>query len=239
MLRQNWERLISIQMLRYLDSEAALATLESGRLWVSKAGTFNDPYEFSMIMKGQDGDGYHDHFVRKIIDLNVRVLSVSIPESLTGRGDILMWSHYAKSHSGFRLHLSPEFLAEKSIVDWEIEYEKKIPSVNMDIYGPDQEMEAFYAISQGLRAKADFWSYENEKRYFYEKSALNYSRKSKVHYLSLPASSITRIDIGIATPAHAVERLFGLVDKRKWSRVEVFQARQTFGEFRITYKKEE
>ena len=223
-------------MLRYLDAHATLSTLRSGRLWTSRAGEFNDPYEYSMIMKGQETAGLSSDFVRKTIDQNVRVLCTSNPSGLKKNGDILMWSHYAKSHSGFRLHLNPDVLDHHSTVSWEVEYDKDIPTISWDIINEKTELEAFYGLSTGLRSKAVFWSYENEMRYYYEKSKIPYSRKDKVHYIPLKKGSVNRIDVGISTPDEDIKELFECLSERKWSDVRVFFAYRAVGQYGIKYE---
>lgn len=226
-------------MIRYLDSKAALSTLADHRLKVSQAGKFNDPFEFCFTMTGREDGDLPEDFVRKVIDHNVRVLCVSDPDRITPDGDILMWSHYGRSHSGCRVHLSKEFLEAKAALHWEVEYETNIPTANMDYVSDEGSFEAFNAISQGLRAKGSSWAYEKEVRFFFTKNQCKASRRHGFHYIHLPANAIRRVDIGIETDPRDERELLAILHQRKFRNTCVFKAERKRGAFAIQYKKYE
>ena len=61
-------------MIRYFSSKAALATIKDRKLRVSEASKFNDPFEFSLIWSLEDGLEPPYDWLRKGMDVRVRVL---------------------------------------------------------------------------------------------------------------------------------------------------------------------
>jgi len=152
-------------------------------------------------------------------------------------GDILMWSHYGKGHTGFRLHFDREYLDEISEVCWDIEYETDIPYYDgdYDIMSDMGGHEAYQALSSGLRAKGHFWSYEKETRFFFSKDMTRRDRAGGFDYVRLPSCGLLRVDIGIETSEEAEYAMVDALDRRKWDHVEVFYAQRIKGRFGIEY----
>lgn len=97
-------------------------------------------------------------FNQKIDTYGIISLS-SIPDSN------LMWSHYAKSHTGFCIEFKTKHLPAKKV-----SYVRDIPSLNViDLYelsfGLLKDAALGMRILEALRCKLDEWAYESEYRF--------------------------------------------------------------------------
>lgn len=226
-------------MIRYFTSAGGIATIADRKLRVSEASKFNDPFEFPLIWKSENGVETPYDWLRKVMDVRVRILCVSDPGRLTPNGDVLMWSHYADRHSGFRIHLCKDFLEQRAELHWKVEYEDAISPVDSDfVRGLDlgaRELEAFEALSLALRSKGRFWSYEEEVRFFFQKKRCRFDRRRGFHYLHIPARAITRIDVGLHTTQRALLRMIRLLSSAKFAHVSLWKAEKVRGRFAISY----
>ena len=75
--------------------------------------------------------------------------------------NLLMWSHYAKSHSGICIEFDVEKDCDFFVYPMPIKYQKEYPQIN--ILGNDYTHKL-------LETKADVWSYENEVRVYKQSS---------------------------------------------------------------------
>lgn len=72
--------------------------------------------------------------------------------------DILMWAHYAKSHTGICLEFD---VTKVSTLFWEsfkVRYQQNFPIVNMMLIGDSKE------LLKALLVKSSHWNYEEERR---------------------------------------------------------------------------
>lgn len=89
-------------------------------------------------------DEYGGEYVRNIEDLNV-----------------VMWAHYAKSHTGFCVEY--EFERDKLNMNYRSE-EDKVDLINAIKYVPSISITGQPTMDEALFQKSDFWDYENEVR---------------------------------------------------------------------------
>lgn len=80
-------------------------------------------------------------------------LSVSVPEKKDPRTNILMWSHYAKSHSGFVIEFDTQFLPGSEIV--KVEYSNNRDYLTFADINDSNFQKIFYR-------KSKEWEYEQE-----------------------------------------------------------------------------
>jgi hypothetical protein len=222
-------------MIRYFDRHA-IDTLSTGRLKVSDPSRFNDPYEFLLNVEGSD---FPDDVLRRAIktEKNIRVLCVVDPKRLESDGDILMWSHYADAHSGFRLHIDERCIVSRCEERIEIEYESEIPLLSefSDYRGDEGARQALHCFRCALGAKGAFWEYEKEIRYFFTKGRWRRDRKGQFDFIPMPAKAVTRVDIGIQTDRNSERRIMSVLSQRRYQHVEVFRAKRVKGKYAIEY----
>lgn len=192
-----------------------------------------------MLWSLESGDELPQDWVRKVIDVRIRVLSVCDPTRLDSDGDILMWSHYGEKHTGCRIHFQKDFLKRRATVHWDVEYSHSIPAISTDyirdLDGGAREIEAFEALSLSLRSKGAFWSYEKEARFFFEKKKCKLDRVTSCYYLPIPFRAITRVDLGLHTPDAARRRIEKLLFSPQFEHVRLFEATRPRGKFAIDY----
>ena len=90
----------NIILYRFLDAEAAVKTIKSGKLKVGRINDFNDPFEWlpgiAGVVKGKE-----DIAVAVIDDfrniLNGRFGIICMSDTMS---DPVLWSHYADEHQG-------------------------------------------------------------------------------------------------------------------------------------------
>jgi hypothetical protein len=75
--------------------------------------------------------------------------------------DILMWSHYGNSHTGFCIEFSNEEIDSIFCEALQVNYEKKFPMFNIYNSSPQEKFKKL------LLTKAINWKYEKERRIIY------------------------------------------------------------------------
>lgn len=113
-----------------------------------------------------------------IKDLNSRFGIYSLSKIPT---NILMWSHYANSHSGFSFGINISKINLKGIIAEKVIYERKYPVIS-----PNETNENI--ITKQLLVKSDRWKYEKEYR-------LIVMDKPRLH--KIPHIAIAEIYLGV------------------------------------------
>lgn len=161
------------QVFKYYDPAGAIAALREGTLCYSEINSFNDPFEtfagFSNFERTDPGA-----FKRKVGILeNYRILCLT-----RSWDNILMWSHYGKSHSGVVVgydQASAEFNddAVLPLKFGSVIYSQALPSfyyvnsLSEKIFNGllvDFDIEYLEALQRIYLYKAQCWSYEEEVR---------------------------------------------------------------------------
>lgn len=135
--------------------------------------------------------------------------------------NILMWSHYAKSHSGFCVGFDSKILGELNtfILLSPIEYKEDFPEI--DFHSEDIQQWARFLF---LRKHND-WSYECEWRLVKEDGA-NKTMK-------FPAEMIQEIYFGMEIDFRAKERIVMMVRKYLPGSTKVFQMMKDGAGFKV------
>lgn len=154
--------------LYYYTSEIhGLSAIKSKRLKISRFKDLNDPFELEALLSGDSVDNY-----RKLVEYKERLSRVFGLICLSSTStEMLMWSHYAKHHTGMVLGFETEALSAK---DWET-------IDRMDVSLLEQPIQVSYTASRIVRkesfsnidnaliaalllTKSQSWAYENEYR---------------------------------------------------------------------------
>jgi len=78
-------------------SPQRIVVLESGRIMLTRAGGFNDPFE----LKPPHHEHHRQHRLRQVHRRPDEEFCHPLLRSLDNRASLLMWAHYAASYSGF------------------------------------------------------------------------------------------------------------------------------------------
>jgi hypothetical protein len=201
------------------DNANSFKALSVRGLWCHYPNKMNDPADclgyldrdFSSedvklfkayIAKSNDSDikniiNYEDKKIIEFFNLQRRELIekyafTSLSESFD---DILMWSHYASSHTGFVI----EFEFDDSKIDHhfqKISYVKKLPKLDITkiaefMYGKDENL---YYFLEDISVKSSVWNNEKEWRIWRSKPCYYHYEKNSIKniYFGVNASIETK-----------------------------------------------
>ncbi|WP_316840059.1 DUF2971 domain-containing protein [Pedobacter gandavensis] len=165
-------------------SENTLKALREGYLWYSSPSSFNDPYDcYRHLLKFEPSKDDILAFVTKTTHLKGRALELEIeyflanpgflpeaqfsnlPDTINEQGiccftlnykNTLMWSHYAKNHSGICMVFEPRKDIQSFFI-CKVRYAKEFIPVN---YYEQNHIGLMFLIV----TKSDDWAYECEYR---------------------------------------------------------------------------
>lgn len=146
--------------------------------------------------------------------------------------DILMWSHYSASHTGFCVGINTstlEQMAERrarlrsTVLDlYRVEYQNEIPTVNFfdAVKGhPSDTIDPF------LTTKSDHWEYEEEYR------LVLYDNHRTAYPLGIEV--ISEIILGCEATEEDREWARSIVDERSRAEIDLFQAQKHSSKFEL------
>jgi len=199
-------------------------------------------YAFKHILKAAqmmvDGqEDFKDHYIKeshKLANEDCRLLCFSKPD-IDERADILMWSHYGYSHSGFRVHFDVSFLIDAGITNDDVTYSEERVKMPIDISPSDPRFREI--LLESMRTKGKFWDYEREKRFFISPLNCFLDEETQLEYFKFPVGVITRIDIGIRADNKIVENVLRLLKRKEFKGAEVYQSEMDDTGFLMKYEK--
>ena len=173
--------------------------------------------------------------VAGIADEIVRVVCFSNPTQKQLE-EILLWSHYTRNHSGFRIWINLSLEPLLSNTTREVVYSDDL--ISLDINDPDIEQNAEPVFKKAMATKAICWDYEDEIRVFIPKK---YCKLEKVagnvlEYIDISLESLTRIDFGIRFPIEERDKLIERMNEKGLSNIEFFQCGLSYDEYAIEYE---
>jgi hypothetical protein len=163
-----------------------------------------DPRDFRNL------DGFYK-FYDQAITSKIGILCLS-----TSPSDILMWSHYANSHSGICLQFSAINNVLKSSLP--VRYEKLRPAVNPVSQNHDE------MLDHSIFTKSDHWVYEQEWRLIQYKQGAGIYR--------LPPEALVGVVLGAQISDVDKSDVLQWIDERS-SPTKVYQARVSESKFEI------
>lgn len=120
--------------------------------------------------KTQDEIKLSRHSVRKEGARNVRMLCFSEIAKDNKYEDILMWSHYSKSHKGAKIVFETDLLGLQSKSLEKVTYSKSRPMFDYSAYYNVDEEAQKLCFSNVWKTKAEIWKYEKEWRWLIHKA---------------------------------------------------------------------
>lgn len=164
-------------LYKYVDIEIAKLILENGTVMYQTPEKFNDPLDphFALIDMGnivrqrseqfpiEQRKLYVERATKVVRDIVKRqtyttgILSLSLTQTHT-----LMWSHYAKSHTGACIGFKYVGIGEDGVTAFRVLYDDDIKPLSYQL--PVEQDENFIAMINLLCRKAKVWEYEQEVR---------------------------------------------------------------------------
>lgn len=171
-----------ISLYRYLDSDAALKTIEQGAFRVGRPGNFNDPFEWRFGMTGIDENSANqiiDGFASDVNSDTQGILCFSDTIS-----DPVLWSLYADKHRGVAFEVKHSW-PEDHLHKMNYMPERPVLDVNrLRKYRDDKALnEYLVSLLRCLMTRKSLgWSFEREYRVFIDLKNSKYCRFSDGHY---------------------------------------------------------
>jgi hypothetical protein len=177
----------------FMSFENCIKAISSNQLLFSSPTSFNDPYDCEIIIKSYTKNlkewirSYNesnpqvdlqtkDNEPYSIIEETIRKHISKLGISCFSRenNNVLMWAHYANKHKGVCMQFLPSSDQSVFYLPREVKYEKKIPHHDIN-----KIQDNSYLIDS-LCIKSEDWGYENEIRFFNQKSGLQKFNKGSL-----------------------------------------------------------
>ncbi len=173
--------------------------------------------------------------VAKKADEIVRVICFSKPTQKPLE-ELLLWSHYARSHSGCRIWINLSLEPLLATNSKEVTYSDGL--VSLDINDPNVEQNAMPVFKKAMVTKAKCWDYEDEIRVFIHKRLCKSEKVEKVilEYIDISLESLTRIDFGIRFPIEERNILINSLKENGLTNTKFFQCRLSYDKYAIEYE---
>lgn len=156
-----------MRLYYYTSDLHGLSAIKGKRLKISRFKDLNDPFELEALLSGDSVEDYKELMEYK--EHLSRVFGLVCLSSTST--EMLMWSHYAKHHTGMVLGFEAAALSAK---DWETTDRTRVPLLEKPIevtYSASRivRKESFSDIDNALIAallltKSKSWEYEKEYR---------------------------------------------------------------------------
>lgn len=194
----------TILLYRYLDAVAALKTIESRLLRISRLRDLNDPFESRMGITGiiPEGESKVNAWLDSIREQQHNMFGI-LCFSDTSHESVL-WSHYADKHRGVALEAKFDFNPDRVI---QMRYPTERPTIDAKIYVKLQHDKAEFEryllslLNLLIRRKSPGWAYEREYRVFFDIQNYKDLIMSDGHYFKrIPDNFLTRVILGWRCP---------------------------------------
>ena len=169
----NKERKMMLYQYRKID-ENLEQTIKHNKLKFSSPNDFNDPYDCNGTIDCISSEkknwanfqGIPIQCVEQCLKNDPQFIEKAVREKLNKIGiccfskcydSILMWSHYAKYHTGICLSFDTSKNQDFFHTIWHVKYSEMLPHFDFFANNPED-------IKEIIRTKFEDWSYENEAR---------------------------------------------------------------------------
>lgn len=177
---------------------------------------------------------------KETIDEVTRILCMSCPEHSEKttisfeQAEILMWSHYAKNHSGVRIELDFEHLLFGKSHFAPITYSKKPPMHDWsDGPVPDPLL-----MLDAVMKKSEAWRYESEVRFFTQPKFCQtetLDNCKEISFLPIPVELVRRVDFGLNMDEKKQIECTKIL-KKEYPHVKIYKANFNPAEYRLKYE---
>jgi Protein of unknown function (DUF2971) len=156
---------------------------------------------------------YHKKFIKTVND-TFGILSLT-----PNKDNLLMWSHYTKSHQGYCVGIDNKVLykACECQIEW-VNYEKIFPEIDMFDQNPID-------LIKLICTKSEDWEYEDEIR------ILRYAPNSKI---ILPPQAIKQIILGCNMNTKAREAILE-IKRKSFPQAELYETKINDEEFKLDF----
>ncbi|MBH0039985.1 DUF2971 domain-containing protein [Pseudoalteromonas sp. SWN166] len=206
-----------MKLYKYL-SEERLDVLTNGKIRFSYPRSVNDPFESSMMIGDYELDLKKPHERHDECRKKMTFLSLS-----RNKGNLLMWSHYAASHTGFCIEFNRKnnfFSKAQPVI-----YRRERGTLN----GYMSEGKLFN-LDKTLLQKPIDWAYEEEERIFasdldFEPMIINNDIFGEsINLMEYPIGSIDGVYLGLRSSDKLKERISEKLLKISAGKIKLYKA---------------
>jgi hypothetical protein len=178
---------------------------------------------------------------RQIIDEELRAICFSNPNEVKRLDELLLWSHYAKKHEGFRIGFEfPEEIKHQCHLKG-IAYQQNRVVVDVS-FGADPQL-SYKALEESATVKSRAWEYEHEVRLFTKtlhcrpRVVTNPDSTSTLeHFFLFKREWVKLVDFGALCPPTHVQQVLALLKTDYPKSVIRRQAQFHQTEFALDYR---
>jgi hypothetical protein len=176
---------------------------------------------------------------KRALDKNTRILSMSLADlsdaSPDERASILMWSHYAKHHSGVRIGLDLAILTGANCFVRPVLYSDERPTHDWSVSANIEHKEFVQTV---IQTKSRAWSYEKEIRLFVLPNyctADSLADGTPASFLVFEPAAILRVDFGLLMPQDQQNECLAVLSAA-YPHVTVFSAKYHPTQYALDYE---
>jgi hypothetical protein len=137
----------------------SLSILVKRKIWIPKAESLNDPFEFEFKIEEMKYNGISID-EESMSEAKRQMKQMGVLSFSDKNDDILMWCHYSDAHTGFCIEF--ERNQENDLGNYDscipVNYEEDLPQYY------SKQLEDKSTIASILTTKSNHWNYENEWR---------------------------------------------------------------------------
>jgi len=210
-------------------------TLEKTTIGFSSLFDFNDIYEyeyrivhyFNSIEERKKLLGPMTPFGRQQQIIDNRLKSIKVSCFSYNANNNLMWSHYAKDHTGICYCFEKKSIFEERNIPWgKVQYSSSIPELPI-FQGKTTEGMLHAHIDSVILTKSIEWAYENENRFF---------KCQDNNYRNYVPSSLKAIIVGRRTDDKTIKNIKKQVEefnKKHNATIEILYAYRNQGSYSL------
>lgn len=205
------------EMLEYLtEVNERTKALSQSEVYKRAQFLYNNPEETKILI---------DNEVVKVVE-NFKITCLSKTKK-----SILMWSHYADSHSGVCLKLDRKMDIDFFNSLLKVKYNRVYPTFNYII---DRKKEKESTIRHITGNKFSPWRYEQEFRILKNKNKTNFRNDG---LLSFNENMLVEINFGINCPNCKIELIKNIVGKHYPNKIKLIRAKPIENSFELKFEK--
>ncbi|MGJ8651432.1 MAG: DUF2971 domain-containing protein [Opitutaceae bacterium] len=215
-----------------LNHESPMPLLAQYHQMYQRAYYKNENADFTSVF-GIRSRGYMlkktlEHVVKSELSSLIKLLCFSSSE-ISENADILMWSHYGNSHSGYRLHFEKDTLKAIGGIHG-VTYSGKRPIMPLALFENEK-------VADNMLVKSKQWEYEDENRMFIGKDKTIIDPISKLTFINFPTNALLRVDIGMNPNSDVADELINILCEEAYQHVELYQTCLDDSMFRLNYER--
>lgn len=185
-----------------------------------------------IILKKSDSE-WKDEFEKTMKEVFEKVRRIPLVSCFSTKSDsILMWSHYAKDHTGACIEYEINDKDYKAVRYYRRVHTFKLSKVLEYVFGSefageevDYESGSFQYLLKPIFEKCRIWNYEKEIRCVFSKTKRNEHIYEKDHMIFLSMQPIRRIIIGCQAKEEFVRKVETLCPNVKITRTDIVEGK--------------